>query len=465
MLFNRSIQTGQVPEDWRSANISAIYKKGNKSDPLNYRPISLTCIIGKMLETIIKTQLVKFLDENNKIKDSQHGFTKGKSCNTNLLEARNYICESVDQGVDVDIVYLDFQKAFDKVPHQRLLYKLEAVGVKGELLNWIKNWLSDRKQRVVIQGETTVWKRVTSGVPQGSVLGPILFLIYVNDLDENIVNKLLKFADDTKLLGKVSTPEEIQQMKDDLHQISVWTEKWQMSCNLDKCKVMHIGKNNQKINYEFGGQLLDKIDREKDLGVLFSSNLKVEDQCAQAANKANRLFGLVKRTFANRDKNSMLILYKSLIRPHLDYCTVAWRPQLTKDIDKLERIQRRITKSIKECKGMQYVDRLNKLHLTTLETRRSRADLLQVYRIMNKIDKLEPSTYFTTSLSEKSSSLRGHSQKILKTRFKTNIGKSLFKNRVINDWNNLSEKDINVQDINTFKNRIDNYLKINRGLN
>ena len=194
-IFQRSLTEGEVPPDWRMANITCIHKKGSKSSPSNYRPVSLTSIACKVLESIIKDHIVGHLKKYNLIGKSQHGFTKGRSCLTNLLTFLEDVTHSVDQGIPVDVIYLDFAKAFDKVPHCRLIRKLEVHGITGDVSKWIEMWLRGRKQRVMLNGELSDYKEVTiSGVPQGSVLGPVLFTIFINDLDEGIKSKIVKFA-------------------------------------------------------------------------------------------------------------------------------------------------------------------------------------------------------------------------------------------------------------------------------
>ena len=223
----------------------------------------------------------------------------------------------MDDGSPVDVIYLDFQKAFDKVPHQRLISKLKSHGMGNSIINWIEQWLKDRRQRVVVDGEVSSWKSVLSGVPQGSVLGPILFLIYINDLEDGVTGKIFKFADDTKLFRKVKEIGDKQNLQDDIDKLVKWSEKWQMLFNFGKCKCLHTGSGNTGMNYEMGGTILSKTVKEKDLGVTMYANMKVSEQCRIAASKGNQVLGMIRRNITYKEKSLIIPLYKAIVRPHL----------------------------------------------------------------------------------------------------------------------------------------------------
>ena len=455
-VFNLSLKEGVVPFEWKEANIIPLFKKGSRNKSENYRPVSLTSVICKLLERLIKDHMVEFLVKHKLLNSSQHGFLKARSCLTNMLCFLEEITKWIDVGSPVDIIYLDFQKAFDKVPHQRLLLKLKAHGIGDSITDWIEQWLTDRRQRVVVDGEVSNWKSVLSGVPQGSVLGPILFLIYINDLDDSITSNVLKFADDTKLLRKVNTDGNKQHLQNDLDRLVKWSEKWQMLFNFGKCKCLHTGHRNLNVNYKMGDTVLGTTVKEKDLGVTISADMKVSEQCGIAASKGNQILGLIRRNITYKGKKLIIPLYKAIVRPHLEYCIQAWRPYRKKDIDTLERIQRRATKMIPELRDLSYEERLKECGLTTLETRRLRGDQIEVFKILNGYENIDRNMFFSL---KKDSRTRGHEVKLVKDQCRLDIRKHSFSQRTINEWNKLSTDCVTASSVNMFKNKVDTYLR------
>ena len=451
ILYQKSLKEG-AHESWKKAIIAAIYKKGKKCDPRNYRPVNLTSVISKLMESIVRDAMVEHLIKNNLFTEDQHGFVPGRDCITQLLVCMEIWSKMVEDGVCFDAIYTDFSKAFDSVPHERLFVKMEALGIRGDILKWVKSFLSGRTQCVKVEGANSSWKKVLSGIPQGSVIGPILFVIFINDMPAQVIHNFCKlFADDCKLFGPVTSSGE-NLVQSDLANLEHWSKIWQLPFNAKKCKVMHFGHNNPLKEYILNGQVLERTGAEKDLGVMVDDKLKFHIHTAFAVKKANRMLGIIRRTYVTRDAVTIPILYKSMVRPHLEYGNAIWGPCYVGDLKAVEGVQRRATKMISEVRDLCYEDRLKALDLPSMEYRRRRGDMIQCYKIINGLVRMEAGDLFTRIPSNNT---RGHSQRILRTKAHKATRIKTFSQRTIKSWNSLPSEVINAPSINAFKNRLD----------
>ena len=447
IIYNRSLIEGKLPVDWKQAYVKPLFKKGCKKTISNYRPVSLTSICCKTMERIVKKELMSYLENNQLISMHQHGFRPGRSCCTQLLEVINIWTKILDKGIPIDCVYLDYAKAFDKVPHKRLINKIRAYGINGNLLNWLENFLENRRQKVIVNNNMSDEKIVLSGIPQGSVLGPVLFIIYINDLPEEISSNIKIFADDTKIFKALEIQSDKDQLQNDLDKLIEWSNKWQLPFNVTKCKVMHYGNNNPNNQYIMNNISLEETPTEKDLGVTFDQNLKFSTHIKNIVSKANSRLGIIKRNFSKLTPETLLPLYKTLVRPLLEYCCNIWNPQLKCDFNEIERIQRRATRLILPIMHKSYKERLKILNLDSLAFRRRRSDMIQVYKIFHKFDNLNVEDFFEVNTQ----ATRGHNYKIAKPRSLRNIRLNSFAIRTINDWNSLKYDTVNSLSINSFK--------------
>ena len=459
IIFNKTLQEGKLPEKWKQANVTPIFKKGDKRQPSNYRPVSLTSIVCKTMETIIRDIIVEHMTSNNLFSDYQHGFIKGRSCATNLLAVLDVWTEAIDKNIPVDAIYLDLAKAFDKVSHTKLLLKLWGYGIRGDVFKWIQDFLKGRVQRVTVNGNYSNWNDVTSGVPQGSVLGPVLFVIFINDLPEATYSVAQMFADDTKLFNLIQNVSDHQRLQHDIDKLVNWANTWKMSFNSSKCKVLHIGRNNPNKVYtmenESGRSTLDTTALEKDLGVHVDPQLNFSQHVEKQANTANKILGMIRRNFEYIDTQVMKRLYTSLVRPHLEFSNVAWSPIFIKDQKLLEGVQRRATKLVPELKHLTYEERLQKMDLPSLYYRRNRGDMIEAYKYLHNYYSINNNLL----ILHPNSTTRGHPLKLKKHYCRTNKRKQFFANRIIENWNNLPVNIVTAPSLNSFKSRLDKHWK------
>lgn len=451
-IFRLSMDTGLLPAVWKTSNITAIHKKGCKNLASNYRPISLTSLVCKIFEKIIKNCITSYFQRFSLIRPNQHGFLSNKSCFTNLLETLEDWTHWFDMGYEFDVIFLDFKRAFDLVPHKRLIFKCKNIGIGGKLLTWLQSFLLNRFQRVIFNGISTDWKQVTSGVPQGSILGPTLFLIFINDLP-SIINSTSKlFADDGKIYNFMTDV-----LQNDLFSISDWAQIWDMEFNFDKCGVLHFGRHNDMRTYAFGdNNVLSTISYEKDLGITHDGTLLYKKHIDDVKRKFNQALGVVSRTFSVIDQKIFPLIYNSYLRPHIDYCAQLWWPFMQGDLQSLEKLQRKATKKVLGLRNVPYEDRLTILNMTSLSQRRQKYDMIEVYKIMNGYTDINSSNFFHL---RNNSTLRGHTQHLTSQRCHTNIRQNFFTQRIISQWNRLPQNLVNSQSIAVFKRNYDLFMQ------
>ena len=468
LLFKESLKTGKIPQQWKDATVVAIFKKGSKRLASNYRPISLTCIICKILESIIRDQMLEFFMQNNKISDKQFGFLPGRSCTLQLLYCVHKWINELENDHTVAIFYTDFRKAFDSVSHCKLIRRLEMLGIAGMLLTWVVSFLTERKQRVRVGDMFSDFCDVLSGVPQGSVLGPLLFLGYIDNIVQHPSNsEMVLFADDAKMFLNVESNYDIECFQKDIESVCDWAIDWSLSFNAKKCKILQLGTNAIDHIFEMKDGIarsnIEYVTEEKDLGILIDSKLKFRAHVGTVVSKANQMLGIIKRSFDNMGEFAFLNLYKSLVRPHLEYGNVIWSPATVNEIILIEGVQRRATAMIKKCKGLSYEERLRKLGIPTLEYRRHRADLIQVYRLFSGIDRMDANVFFSLHNEDEPGSVRaetrGHPRKLSKNRYVRRLGRDSFAFRVVNPWNKLPLDVVMAPNLNSFKSRLNVHYK------
>ena len=454
LIFNIIMQKGEVPKIWKQAFVTPIFKKGVSSDPKNYRPISLTCAGSKIFETIIKNTLVPFLEEKKLLSPDQHGFRAKHSTCLNLLECLNDWTELLDSKNEIFVAHIDFARAFDSVSLPKLVYKLQKVGIVGNLLLCIKSMLFDRSQQVRVGKCLSNSKIVASGVPQGSVLGPIFFIFFINDIVQEAIPPTTPklYADDLKLYSSTANDKEGKAFQGTLDKISNWAVTWQLPISKEKSKWLLI-TNKKKSNpdnfkFELGGVTLPRVKDVLDLGVNFTSKLNFSDHISITIAKAKKRLFLLKKSFKSKNPGTLILGFKTYILPILDYCSQVWSPQDFGDKRRIESIQRMFTKRLIGYAGLNYPQRLQKAGLISLELRRLHADLFLCYNILHGNLEAKISNFFEIDNSCKT---RGHSWKIKVSVPRLDSRKQYFSHRTINAWNALSQKTVDSSSIISFK--------------
>ena len=468
ILWRYSLDNGDIAPLLKSAVICPILKPGSqRNQPSAYRPVSLTSHIIKVFERIIRRVLVEYLQINYLLPENQHGFISGRSTLSQLLNHIEEAIRAYEEGKATDTVYLDFSKAFDKVDHDMLCHKLKKLGIVGKVGIWIKEFLTGRFQRVSANGILSEAVPVISRVPQGTVLGPILFIIMICDLGKELVHSTTsKYADDTKNISKISNINDAENFQKELDEIIYpWAPANNMCLNGDKFEHHRIGKNLglDKFSYkDQSGEIIKEKDHIKDLGIYISNDLTWTKQVEEAVSKARIMAGWALRTFCTREREPMMTVWNSLVRPNLDYCSPLWspRPANFKEIDLLEVTLRSFTRQIKGMENFDYAQRLKVLKTYSIQRRHERYKILYIYKIKEGLVMNISKTY---GLKFNNHVRRGCRCEVPKYPLK---GKAIrtrddsFALTACNLWNSLPKciRDISGKDVAYFKRKLDKVL-------
>jgi hypothetical protein len=459
-VFNISLSTSCLPSQWKSAIVTPVFKKGKLNDPSNYRPISITSNICKLLESIIKDHIMHYLTINKLLSVNQYGFLPKRSTVCQLLDCCNdwFCCfdnKTNSLSSQVDVIYLDYAKAFDSVIYCKLLYKLKCIGVTGLILNWIENFLTDRTQCVRVGSSYSACSNVLSGVPQGSVLGPLLFLVYINDVSLiNSTSNTKLFADDLKLYIFATGTDSNSVMQSYLNNISDWSSLWQLTLSASKCSVLSIGKNIVEYSYNINGVLLNRVTTMVDLGVTVDSKLTFDDHISHICTTARQRSALILKSFCSRDPFLLFKAFTTYVRPLLEYASCVWNPYTISHITQIESVQKNFTKRLCGLTSLTYMDRLAFLKASSLELRRLQCDLIMYFKIINGFVDIDSGKYFLFSHNTQT---RGHKFKLIKQSSHTNKVENQFKLRAINVWNSLPSTIVNAQSVSYFKHVLHNH--------
>ena len=474
IIFQKSLDSSKLPEDWLSANVTCAFKKGDRHSASNYRPISLTSVPCKLLEHIICKHMLSHLEKFKLLTNLNHGFRSGYSTETQLLTTTEDLFKSYDQGKQTDMAILDFSKAFDTVPHDRLLHKLSSYGIGDPLLSWLRCFLTQRSMRVVVDGIESPSTSVDSGVPQGTVLGPILFLCHINDLPETVKSQVRLFADDCLLYREINNFSDHHTLQEDLAQLELWAHTWGMRFNATKCYIMSLARNpKSSFFYSLDNTILQSVTSNPYLGVQFSQDLSWSHHINGITKKANSTLGFLRRNLRNCPQTSRRTAYLALVRPLLEYGAIIWDPHLKQDITKLERTQRAAVRFIaRDYRSTTpgFITGLLKKHdLPLLQERREHTRLIFFYKVVEGLVPAIPPDSFLTKpkpgrlirpkLSSKDftinnpvqSYIRNNDRPFVIPKCSTAQYKNSYFPKTIEAWNKLPNSTVHAKSVENFK--------------
>jgi len=467
MLFNRSLTEGKFPTQWKLANVTAIFKKNDSSEAKNYRPVALLSCLGKIFERVVYNALYDYLISNQLLTERNSGFKKGDGTTNQLVNMMDYIYSEVDKRNDVAVIFLDISKAFDRVYHAGLLFKLKQMGIEGNLLAWIRSYLSNRKQRVVLSGTSSQWRETNAGVPQGSILGPLLFLVFINDIVSDIQSMINLFADDTSLIKSIITPVEcFGVLQHDLEALSKWANQWLVTFNAAKTVFMLFSLKQQTPRYPsltFDGTVLSMVTEHTHLGITLNSRLTWHSQVNKVTTKAFRVVNMLKRIRHLVPRSTMECAYRTLVLPIIEYGNVVY-DNLTIDLsNKLEKVQRAAALM---CTGAyrrtSHEKLLAELGWETLKMRRKYQKLVLMYKIHNGLVPNYLSNMIPSSRGQGSNYILRNTNNYSLPFCRTERYKQSFVPSTITEWNALPIDIRSIPTLYTFKRKLKHVLFVNR---
>lgn len=443
LIFQASLLTATLPRDWRIARVIPIFKKGDRLIPDNYRPISLTSACCKLIEHIIANRITEFLERNSILTTFQHGFRKGYSTMTQLVTVTHEFAKALDNNVQIDTIFLDLSKAFDKVPHDKLIEKLKNINLPEILVAWVSRYLMDREQYVFIDGHGSSYLPVTSGVPQGSVLGPLLFLLYINDIVTVVTptTHIRLFADDCIIFREISSMQDQIELNTNLDKIYSWCKEWGMVVNAEKTVSLRITRKKSPFEFEYtlGSGVVNQVNSFKYLGVTFTSNLSWNLHVDNICSSAFRKLCFLRHKLRNSPPSVKLLCYYSYIRPKLEYAAVVWDPYTKNNIDKLERIQRKAVRFIfsKFRRTDSPSEIMSTNNIPKLQLRRQKLRLDFLCSLANHELAIDPSLYISALSTRRTR--HHHPRSLTPYHAKTDTYKFSFFPRTVSEWNSLTD--------------------------
>ena len=467
LIFVKSLRSGRLPLMWKFSLVTPIFKSGSRSSPSNYRPVSLTSVPCKLMEHVLVEHITSYLEEHGLLSDMQFGFRRGRSTEDQMLLVYDRVSQLVDAGEIVDMAYLDFSKAFDLVSHQLLMDKLSLLGFDRCILDWIRDFLSGRSMSVLVCGERSSQCPVTSGVPQGSVLGPLLFLVYVNYIAKDVTGHWCAFADDFKVGAWYSRePAErlvgVSGLQADLDALAHVSASWNLVLNPAECVVMRFGAremidegSTNWMRYNVRGVPLKYVSTYRDLGVIVDVRLRFHSHVDVVVGKTGGMLSNLLRSTVCRDAEFMVTLWVSHIRPIIEFNSCVWNVGYLRDLRRLESLQRRWTREITGMSRTNYEVRLKRIGLYSIVGRLLRIDLIKIWKAFNAEVDVGLSEVFERARYERT---RGHRFKLVVPACRSELRRRMFSVRCVSVWNSLPARVAETSSIDGFKKGLDLFL-------